>query len=119
MYNSIKEMSTKEFCLDMYADVIKGDYKRNMKGIDVASTRGIEVEFMNGKKFIRVVTFPICTASKSTTGIKQKSCHSFIDIETGDIYKAASWSKPRKNYTRGNIYNIVSYRGRVQWTGVS
>ena len=39
----------------------------------------------------------------------------FIDIESGDILKAAGWSKPAK-HARGNI-ETASYGRNYVWTG--
>jgi hypothetical protein len=35
---------------------------------------------------------------------REGSAHCFVDKETGDVLKAASWSKPAK-HARGNIFN--------------
>jgi hypothetical protein len=51
---------------------------------------GIEM----GKRFARI----------TKTSWKQKSVHCFVEITTGDIYKAAGWSAPAKGI-RGNINN--------------
>lgn len=45
-----------------------------------------------GKRFARIV------ATDS-----QRSCVGFIELATGDLYKAATWKAPAKNFTRGNI----------------
>ena len=49
---------------------------------------GIEV----GKKFAKI----------TRTSWGQKSVHCFVEIATGNIYKAATWSAPAKGI-RGNI----------------
>lgn len=48
-----------------------------------------------GSKFIRVF------ADRGS----QKSAYCFVDRETGDIYKTASWGKPALNCPRGNVYD--------------
>ncbi len=51
--------------------------------------------FSIGKKFCRIFT--------SRDGGKTSSCcYGFVDIQTGDLYKAASWAAPAKGI-RGNI----------------
>lgn len=35
------------------------------------------------------------------------SCYGFLDPETGDLWKAASWTTPAKNYPRGNILRDI------------
>jgi hypothetical protein len=36
--------------------------------------------------------------------ISEHSAHSFVDIETGDVLKAAGWKVPAK-HARGNIFD--------------
>jgi hypothetical protein len=50
--------------------------------------------YVAGKKYHK-----IC---KSRDGIKPDSAYAFIDIKTGDLYRAASWAIPAK-HIRGNI----------------
>ncbi len=53
-----------------------------------------EFSYTTGKKFHKVLR----------TSHRQTSVHCFVDIETGDIYKAASYKIPAKGI-RGNIKN--------------
>jgi hypothetical protein len=46
-----------------------------------------------GKKYHKIV---------STDGKDRRSSYGFIDKETGDLFKAASWAAPAK-HARGNI----------------
>lgn len=63
-----------------------------------------------GKRFAKIVE------TKSSGG--QQGVFGFIEISSGDIYKAASWNSPAKNFTRGNINDDKQGLGRVKWTGV-
>lgn len=63
-------------------------------GYDPACKPGISVEY--GKRYARVV---------ETEGAVSRSVHSFVDISTGDILKAASYKAPAKG-ARGSIYNL-------------
>ena len=49
-----------------------------------------------GRKYIKISQF--CGAGKA------RSVHSFINANTGDIYKPASWKAPAK-HARGNIFS--------------
>lgn len=61
-------------------------------------------ELMIGKKNIKVVR-----AEYDQHGVRYTaSVHCFIDIETGNILKAASWKVPAKG-VRGNIFNDANY----------
>lgn len=53
-------------------------------------------EHTTGKKFVRVV--------RKDGYHGGGSVHCFVDIETGDVLKAASWAKPAK-HARGNIFD--------------
>ena len=62
--------------------------------IDLGFTVASEI----GNKYIRIYHW-----YDSGTSLKQRSCHSFVDLKTGDIWKAASWKAPTKNFPRGNV----------------
>lgn len=65
----------------------------------------VKVSFEEGKKYVRVV--------RNDSHIRV--VHSFIEIATGDVWKAASWKVPAKNKPRGNIANLTP--NIVYWTG--
>lgn len=52
------------------------------------------IELQQGKKYMRVV--------RREAGCGGGSVHCFIEVSTGDIYKAAGWKTPAK-HVRGNI----------------
>ncbi len=64
------------------------EWERNKFDMTKVPTYGIEM----GKRFAKIVV----------TSWGQKSVHCFVEIATGDIYKAATWSAPAKG-VRGNI----------------
>jgi hypothetical protein len=51
--------------------------------------------FTKGKRYWRLVATNVDNGNKHV--------HSFLDTTTGDVLKAAGWSKPAK-HARGNIY---------------
>ena len=60
-----------------------------------------KVEIKEGNKFIRVFVVEYGFDNQ-----KRSSCiHTFVDRETGDIWKAATYKEPQKNGIRGNIFN--------------
>jgi hypothetical protein len=56
------------------------------------------MEVQEGPKRLRIVK-----AEGVTTESPRRSVHCFIDRETGDILKAASWKAPAPRGKRGNI----------------
>ena len=60
-----------------------------------------------GRKYAKIITHD---ANGSGGGV-----WGFIDIESGNILKAAGWSKPAK-HARGNI-ETASYGRNYVWTG--
>lgn len=70
---------------------------------------GYEYEIEEGRKYYKVIM--IARGSKSV--------HCFVDKQTGDVYKSASWKSPAKGI-RYNLLDAVSreqcYR-RASWSG--
>lgn len=64
------------------------------------------VTFTEGTKYLRIVK-----GHENGTG---RSVYCFVDRANGNIYKAASWRAPERNYVRGNIHDPESV---AQWCG--
>jgi hypothetical protein len=77
--------------------ILRTHYDRN--GYTFA-TPNIEIT-KGGRKYIKLIR----TESNFETGEPQGQTfvHSFVEVATGDIYKAASFKAPAK-HARGNIY---------------
>ena len=90
--------------LSRYANHIVNDHEREYQGKPVPEHNRMSVSFEHGPKYTRVVT----------SQVHSRSAHSFIDPK-GNIYKAASWKTPAKNFPRGHITDPV--HSRVSWTG--
>ena len=45
------------------------------------------------------------------------SVHAFIDKNTGDVYKPASWAAPAKGVRYNILRDLDLLRGRADWTG--
>lgn len=68
-------------------------YAKHLKNLAFPS-----IEIKKGRRFMKIV-------SKSDNS---ESVHSFVEIETGNVYKAASYKQPELNHVRANIYNYDS-----------
>lgn len=64
--------------------------------------RTIKYTLEPGRKYIKVVREEVWD---NNIGKVSKSVHAFIEVSTGDIYKAASWKAPAKNGARFNVVN--------------
>ncbi len=79
-------------------EIIRAHFARNEFTFAVPN---VEILPRRGKRFAKLVR----TESDPETGENrgQTFVHSFVEIETGDIYKAATFKAPAK-HARGNIY---------------
>ena len=91
-----------------YKDAIIADYEKNLSCRDEDGNLRFGIEFEEGSKYVKVVSL----------SWSSRSVHSFVEIETGDIWRAASWKAPARNFARGNVFKPDSYLNRTTWTGV-
>ena len=92
-----------------YKDNIVGNYVNWCNDAGISDIGKFGIEFEPGSKYVKVV--------KVSSG-GSRSVHSFVEKETGAIWKAASWKAPAKNFVRGNVFDAGSYTNRLSWTGV-
>ena len=71
-----------------------------------------KIEIMPGRKNIRVVRADYTDAGE----VISRSAHCFINIETGNVLKAAGWKAPAKG-PRGNIYDTYNGLNRMSSYG--
>ena len=99
-----------------YVEMVQGmqdDYFRVHKYTHSPSN---EVDVKLGRRYAKVILKDREWGPQNTpmTLNKHKSVHTFIDMHTGDILKAAGWNAPALNKPRGNIFND-NYE--ISWTG--
>ncbi len=88
---------------------------------DKTVTLPSEVVAVVGKKYVRLVRQYKIEGNVDDTYRGRSaygSAYGFIDIETGNVLKAASWAAPAKGI-RGNIYNQDTYRTAFTEFGVA
>jgi|ETNmetMinimDraft_9_1059917.scaffolds.fasta_scaffold174911_1 hypothetical protein len=90
-----------------YVEMIQGkqdDYWRVHKYTHSPSN---EVDVNLGRKYAKVILKGREWGPQKTpmTLNRHKSVHSFVDMHTGDILKAAGWNAPAPNGVRGNIFS--------------
>ena len=76
-----------------------------------------------GKRYYKIVQqeFETWEKSKYYGQYRDSSVHSFVDKETGDVFKAASWAAPAK-HVRFSFQNVEDLRfltnpDNVDWAG--
>ena len=84
---------------------------------DKTVTLPSEVVAVVGKKYVRLVRQYKIEGNVDDT-YRGRPAYGFIDIETGNVLKAASWAAPAKGI-RGNIYNQDTYRTAFTEFGVA
>jgi hypothetical protein len=82
--------------IENFCDFVKG----------LLNTVGYTLDIEPGRKYIKLV---------SNKGGNSRSVWCFINKETGDIMKAASWAAPAK-HSRGNVADRTTYE-TYPWTG--
>lgn len=102
------KMADLAVALIAYKDAIVADYAKFSENLEYVRDK-FGIEFDVGSKYVKIVAI-------SAGG--SRSVHSFVEKSTGDIWKAASWKAPARNFTRGNVYITSSYEKRVRWTGI-
>ena len=91
-----------------YKDAIIANYEKRLACLDEDGNLRFGIEFEEGSKYIKVVSL----------SWSSRSVHSFVEKATGDIWKAASWKAPARNFARGNVFAPATYLNRTTWTGV-
>ena len=103
---------TEDYC-DAITENYKQDHKRSMERMlqeDPESTYAAEelnriqngtanlmkFEIREGKKYYKIVQVEFDTF-QNRNEYRDSSVHSFVDINTGDVYKPASWKAPAKH----------------------
>ena len=129
--------------VDDYANAITENYKRyhintlnrNIHGnypeyareqldaIENGTANLMKFKVYSGKKYYKIVQqeFETWEKSKYYGQYRDGSVHCFVDKETGDVYKAASWRSPAK-HVRFSLQNEADLRfllnpDNVTWTG--
>ena len=85
-----------EFHLDGFikqcSDMLKEYYEAKLPNLDTP-----ELKVYVGGKYYKV------TRGNISAGHNNEAVWCFVDKEEGNIWKAASWKAPAKNFPRGNI----------------
>lgn len=59
----------------------------------------VNITLETGKRYVRIVK------SDGPVADPNRSCYGFIDTQTGNLLKCATWKAPAKNFPRGSLYD--------------
>ena len=94
--------------------------KQELKRIEDGTANLMKFEIREGKKYYKIVQVEFDTF-QNRNEYRDSSVHSFVDKNTGDVYKAASWKAPAK-HVRFTFQNPEDIRFllspiNVDWAG--
>jgi hypothetical protein len=96
--------ATTELC-----EILKRSYAKN------TGSENVHFVFHPGKKYHKIV---MCTKiSNDPVQGYGFTTHAFVDKETGDLYKAASWAAPAKGIRFNLLKDMELLRNRADWCG--
>ena len=97
--------------------------REQLDAIENGTANLMKFKVYSGKKYYKIVQqeFETWEKSKYYGQYRDGSVHCFVDKETGDVYKAASWRSPAK-HVRFNLQNEADSRfllnpDNVDWAG--
>ena len=107
-YCETLEENFKQYSIDSYKRNIDENrfpentkyYQDRINEINDGTANLYKFVFKTGKKFHKVYFLEYQEASEyygTKAGYKSGSVHAFIDIQTGEVYKPASWKAPAKH----------------------
>ena len=106
---------------------LSGNYpeyaKEQLDAIENGTANLMKFKVYSGKKYYKIVQqeFETWSGSKYFNQYRDSSVHSFVDKETGEVYKPAGWAKPAK-HVRFDMRDVKQLRfllnpKNVDWAG--
>lgn len=104
-------MMTFDIAIDRLCNALTRDAERYYA--KYSYIKSVAFKPCGGKKYIRIKSFENVSKDMEATTFKGGRIHCFVNSETGDIYKPATWKAPYlrgRNYVRGNIFKPETYK---------
>ena len=103
---------------------LSGNYpeyaRQQLDEIENGTANLMKFEIREGKKYYKIVQVEFDTF-QNRNEYRDRSVHSFVDKNTGDVYKPASWNKPAKHvrYTFQDSHQLrfLLDPNNVGWAG--
>ena len=102
---------------------LSGNYpeyaQQQLDEIENGTANLMKFEIREGKKYYKIVQVEFDTSSKNW---RDRSVHSFVDKNTGNVYKPASWKAPHTKHVRFTFQEPKDIRfllepRNVDWAG--
>ena len=113
--------------IEKVLDVMKADYYEwaNCRGVTNDPAAGPNMmksraeyddglEITEGSRYYKIISNK--GGQRTVAGFVVKEGHP--KFKEGDLLMAASWNAPAKNFARGNVFDVESFKGSVHWTGI-
>ena len=103
-------MMTFDNAIDNLCDALTKDAEKYYK--KYTYIKSIVFKQCGGKKYIKIKSFETVSEDMKVTTFPKGSIHCFVNKDTGDIYKPATWRAPYlkgRHAIRGNIYQPETY----------
>ena len=113
----------KEYHIRTLNGNLSGNYpeyaQQQLDEIENGTANLMKFEIREGKKYYKIVQVEFDTSSKNW---RDRSVHSFVDKNTGNVYKPASWKAPHTKHVRFTFQEPKDIRfllepRNVDWAG--
>lgn len=78
-----------------------------------------KIEPVSGRKYLKLAEVEYDKETGKTSKPGGSRVYAFVEVGTGNVYKAASWKAPTLNHVRGNIYDLAEALKWVNPYGVA
>ena len=114
----------KEYHVRMLERNLSGDHpeyaQQQLDEIKNGTAKLMKFEIKEGKKYYKIVQMEFDTY-QNRNEYREGSVHSFVDKNTGDVYKPASWRSPAKHvrftFQKPEDIRFLLNPFNVTWTG--
>ena len=100
---TVLQLTVRE-ALDEFLHLLNDQFYVN--AIENGYSRFHQLSVIAGKRYYKIVEATVDSRADNVLTANNRAVYCFIDIESGAIYKSASWTKPAKGI-RSSIYKVI------------